>query len=202
MSFCVEEAVAAVGGRAGARAGRHHPLQLALRHRLPPSGLRGGDAGLPRPGRARRLHDDQGPLARHRRQGPVLDRHRRRVPGGDDLPRRASSTAAASWSATSTGSSLANSRVPKMVAGDINAEVAGVRTGAASLLRADRALRRGAFPELRSRACTTTARRSCAAASTRHSRRPLRRCRGGWTTTESTTIRSRSRSTVEVAARL
>jgi N-methylhydantoinase B len=30
---------------------------------------------------------------------------------------------------------VANSRVPKMVAGDINAEVAGVRTGAASLLR-------------------------------------------------------------------
>jgi N-methylhydantoinase B len=30
---------------------------------------------------------------------------------------------------------VANSRVPKMVAGDINAEVAGVRTGAAALLR-------------------------------------------------------------------
>src|SRR6476659_4785748 len=30
---------------------------------------------------------------------------------------------------------LANSRVPKMVAGDINAEVVGVRTGAAALLR-------------------------------------------------------------------
>src|SRR5919205_1815906 len=30
---------------------------------------------------------------------------------------------------------VANSRVPKMVAGDINAEVAGVRTGAAGLLR-------------------------------------------------------------------
>ncbi len=30
---------------------------------------------------------------------------------------------------------IANSRVPKMVAGDINAEVVGVRTGAAALLR-------------------------------------------------------------------
>ena len=74
--------------RGGARAGRHHPLQLPLRQRLPPSGRGRGDARLPRGARADRLHDDQRALARHRRQGALLDRHRRCLPGGHDLPGR------------------------------------------------------------------------------------------------------------------
>ena len=74
--------------RGRARAGRHRPLQRALRHRLAPAGRGDGDAGLPARRRARRLLGDQGALARHRRQGSVLDGHGRRVPGGHDLPRR------------------------------------------------------------------------------------------------------------------
>ena len=89
--------------RAGARAGRHHPLQLPLRHRLAPPGRGDRDAGVPARGRAGRLRRDQGPLARHRRQGALLDRHRRRVPGGHDLPGREAVLARRAGVATSTG---------------------------------------------------------------------------------------------------
>ena len=77
------------GGRrgGGARARRHHPLQLPVRHGLASAGLRRRHAGVPQRRGADRVHDDQGALARHRRQGAVLDRHGRRVPGGDDLSR-------------------------------------------------------------------------------------------------------------------
>ena len=103
MNFCVEAARRGRRRRGGARAGRHRPLQLPVRHRLAPAGRRRRHAGLPARRRADRLRDDQGPLARHRRQGAVLHRHRRRLPGGDDLPRReAVQPRASSWT-TSTG---------------------------------------------------------------------------------------------------
>ena len=85
--------------------------------------------------RAGRLRGDQGALARHRRQGPVLHRHRRRLPGGHDLPGREAVLGAGALVEDIYRMAVANSRVPKMVAGDINAEVVGVRTGAAALVR-------------------------------------------------------------------
>ncbi len=80
---------------------------------------------------------------------------------------------------------LANSRVPKMVAGDINAEVVGVRTGAAALVRVvgRYGLERSAA---RSSACTTTARRSCAPTS-RRSPTAATSATARWTTTASPT---------------
>ena len=71
---------------------------------------------------------------------------------------------------------IANSRVPKMVAGDINAEVVGVRTGAAGLVRVVERYGLERFDEASS-ACTTTARRSSASYFEKLPGRPLRRPR-------------------------
>ena len=177
LNFCVEAAVEAVGGEDDARARRHHPLQLALRHRLASAGRGGRDAGLPRRRGADRLHGDQGPLARHRRQGAVLDRHGRRLPGGHDLPRREAvpprrarrrhlpdgdspTRACRRWSpATSTR------------------EVVGVPDGRRGARPARRALRARALLGARSSACSTTARPVVRDYFEKHPRRPLRRQR-------------------------
>ena len=72
MNFCVEAAVEAVGGEEALEPGD------ILFYNWPfGSGSHPNDM----------VRDGQGPLARHRRQGPVLDRHGRRLPGGRDLPR-------------------------------------------------------------------------------------------------------------------
>ena len=119
MSFCVEAAVEAVGGEDALE-----PGDILLYNVPYGTGSHPQDVAVVMPvfrrRRADRLHGDQGPLARHRRQGAVLHRHRRRLPGGHDLPRR---------EALRRGRlvediyrmAIANSRVPKMVAGDINA---------------------------------------------------------------------------------
>ena len=60
---------------------------------------------------------------------------------------------------------LANSRVPKIVAGDINAEVVGVRARRARARAPRRALRPRDVLRTPSSGCSTTARPSCAATS-------------------------------------
>ena len=184
MSFCVAGARRRGRRRGGARARRHHPLQLPLRHRLAPAGRGRRHARLPARRGADRLRGDQGPLARHRRQGAVLDRHRRRLPGGDDLPRRQAVLAAASSCDDIYRMALANSRVPKMVAGDINAEVVGVRTGRRGARCASSSATGSSVPRRRSSGCSTTARRSCAATS-RRSPTAATSATGRWTTTAS-----------------
>ena len=88
--------------RGGARAGRHHPLQRPLRHRLAPAGRRRGDAGLP----ARRASSSA--TRRSRRTGSTSAARSRTPPTRSTSSRRArsspasSSTAAASWSRTSS----------------------------------------------------------------------------------------------------
>ena len=78
------------GGRRRGRSGpgRHHPHERPVQDRLAPPGRGDRDAGVPARGGARRLRGDQGALARHRRQGDLLHRHDRRLPGGHDLPGR------------------------------------------------------------------------------------------------------------------
>ena len=94
---------------------------------------------------------------------------------------------------TSSRMAIANSRLPKFVAGDINAEVVGVRAGAAALVRARRALRARHASGAASSGCTTTARPSSAATSSR-SPTGATSVAARWTTTGSPTTRSRSRS--------
>ncbi len=110
------------GRRGGARAGRHHPLQRPLRHGLAPAGRGRGDAGVPGRGRARRLRGDQGATgwtsAARTRTRPTPSTSSRRARSS----RASSCTRAGGWSATSTASRSPTRRVPKMVAGDINAE--------------------------------------------------------------------------------
>ena len=95
---------------------------------------------------------------------------------------------------------LANSRVPKMVAGDINAEVVGVRARRPRPAATRRALRARDASASRSSGCSTTARPSCAATSSR-SRTAATSATARWTTTASTTSRSRSRSCSRSTAR-
>ena len=71
MNFCVEATVATAGGDEALEPGDILLYNYPLRSRLPPPGRGGGDADLPRRVRCR-LHDHQGPLARHRRQGALL----------------------------------------------------------------------------------------------------------------------------------
>ena len=96
--------------------------------------------------RARRLRGDQGALARHRRQGAVLHRHGRRLPGGHDLPRASSCTARGE---------LVDGHLPhrdRQLAGAEDGrrrhqrQVVGVRTGAAALVRVVERLRPRALP--------------------------------------------------------
>ena len=87
--------------RGRARAGRHHPLQRPLRHRLAPAGRRRGDAGLPR-------DDELSATRRSRRTGSTSAARSRTRPTPSTSSRRArssrasSSTRAASSSRTST----------------------------------------------------------------------------------------------------
>ena len=88
---------------------------------------------------------------------------------------------------------LANCRVPKLLAGDLNAEIVGLRTGAAALVEDRRAPRARGLRVRSSSGCSTTARRRCARSSSASptaatSRRPCS------TATGSATRRSRSRS--------
>ena len=79
----------------------------------------------------------KGALAGHRRQGALLDRHRRRLPGGTIFP--GVKLYRAGKLVGHLPHALANTRVPKMVAGDVNAEVdrrAHRRRGAAARDRA------------------------------------------------------------------
>ena len=88
---------------------------------------------------------------------------------------------------------IANSRLPKFVLGDINAEVAGVRAGASRACSPRRALR--ARGVLRLRRADVRPRRGRRAQLLREDAgRPLRRPRRRWTTTASRTRRSRSKS--------
>ena len=112
-------------------------------------------------GDARRVHGDQGSLARHRRQGAVLDRHRRRLPGRNDLPRH-----------TSVRRRRAGRRrvpdgareQPCAEDGRRRYQRRGGRRAHGRERRARRrlALRHRARSGRRWRGCTTTARRSCA----------------------------------------
>ena len=133
------------------------------------------------------------PLARHRRQGALLHRHGRRLPGGHDLPGRQALPPRRArrrhlpdgarqlarcrrWSpATSTPRSSASARA------------------AAALVRRRRALRARGVLATASSGCSTTARRSCAATS-RRSPTAATSAAARWTTTASPTSRSRSRS--------
>ena len=87
MNFCVESAVASVGGEENLEPGDiiiyndpfgmgSHQQDLALVMPVYPQRCR-----------ADRLHHHQGPSARHRGQGPLLHRHRRCLPGRHDLSR-------------------------------------------------------------------------------------------------------------------
>ena len=148
-------------------------------------------------GRAGRLRGDQGALARHRRQGAVLHRHHRRLPGGHDLPgrqavpprraRRRHLPDGARQLARCRRSSPATS-TPRSPA---CAQAAASSSGSSSAT----AWRRS---RLRSSGCSTTARRSSAATS---SKLPDGRYVGRGVMDDdgiSTTSRSRSRSRVEI----
>ena len=179
------------GRRGGARAGRHHPLQRPLRHRLAPAGRGRGHAGLPARRRARRLRGDQGPLAGHRRQGPVLDRHGRRLPGGHDLPGRQAVLARAAG----------QRHLPDGRGQQPRAEDGGGRHQRARGRRARRgggagprrrAPRRGRRSASASSACTPPARRSCARGS-RSSPTAATSATARWTPTASPRSACRSR---------
>ena len=88
LSFCVENAVAAIGGEGVLEPGDVILFNHPVRHRLASAGRGARAAGLPPRRGARRLRRREGALARHRRQGAVRDGHGRHVPGGNDLPGR------------------------------------------------------------------------------------------------------------------
>ena len=135
MSFCIEAAVEEVGGEAGL-----DPGDIILMNDPYKTGSHPQDAAVVMPvylpdGRARRLLRHQGALARHRREGDLLHRHHRRLPGGRRSSPASSCTAEASSSRTSRRWRSRTRACPKFVLGDINAEVAGVRAGARELIR-------------------------------------------------------------------
>ena len=150
-------------------------------------------------GRARRLLRDQGALARHRRQGSVLDGHGRRLPGGHDLPRRQAVR----------GRAAGRGHLPLRDRQLARAEDGRRRHQRDRRRRAHRAPRRsrgsssgtGSSASARARrASTRTARRSCGAGSSS--------CRTGatsatarWTRTASTTTPCRSTSSSRSRAR-
>ena len=202
MSFCVEAAVEAVGGEEALE-----PGDILLYNYPYGTGSHPQDAAVVMPvflhdERAHRLRGDQGALARHRRQGAVLDRHRRRLPGGRRSSRASSSTArgelvarhlpdgprelarARRWSpATSTPRSSACAPAPRRS------------------LRVVERYGLEAFRDVASSGCSTTARRSSASYFEQHPGRPLRRPRGDGRRRRHATSRSRSRSCSRSRAR-
>ena len=129
MSFCIEAAVEEVGGEEALDAGRHHPLQRPLQDGLAPAGRGGRDAGVPAEEASRRLHGDQGATgstsAARRSTAPTPSTSSRRAtifPGVKLYGRRR-----ARHRHPEDGRQRTRG-LPKIVVGDINAEVAGVRT--------------------------------------------------------------------------
>ena len=127
--------------------------------------------------RAGRLRGDQGALARHRRQGAVLHRHRRRLPGGHDLPGRQAVLARPPGRRTSTASPSPTRACRRWWRATSTRTVVGVRTGAAGARRAWSSATASSASASASSACTTTARRVVREWFERDPRRPLRRPR-------------------------
>ena len=198
MSFCVEAAVEAVGGEEALE-----PGDIILYNVPYGTGSHPQDAATVMPvfvgRRARRLRRDQGALARHRRQGPLLDRHDRRVPGGHHLPGRQAVLARARSCRTSSAwrrPTRASRRwSPATSTRSWSACAPGPRRSRASSSGTARSCSAPAWP-----GCTTTARRSCASGSTSCPTAATSGT-GRWTPTASTTTRSRSTSCSRSAAR-
>ena len=162
LSFCVENAVAAVGGQAVLEPGdvllyNHpfgtgsHPQDAAVV--MPIFHATTSSSATPR---SRRTGSTSAARSRTPRTPWTCSRRGRssRREAGQPRPDRRDIYRMA----------LANSRVPKAVAGDINAELVGVRAGAEGFLRLIGAT--GSTSSGRaSSGCSTTARRSSAASS-------------------------------------
>ena len=132
------------GGRRRRRRGPARPGDIILMNDPYKTGSHPQDAAvvarLPRRRDADRLLGDQGALDGHRREADLLHRHDGHLAGGDDLPGREALPARAS-SQEDIFKIARELPAATYVEGDINAEIVGVRTGAAAFVRLARALR-------------------------------------------------------------
>ena len=148
MDFCVRAAVERVGGADALEPGDIVLINEPVRNRIAPPGRRDGHAGVPSRRRADRLHGDQGALARHRRNAPYCTNTTDVFQEGVVFP-GVKLFVRGQLVKDVYRMVIANTRMPVHVAGDVNAEVVGLRTGAAALVRARRALRSRALRGVR-----------------------------------------------------
>ncbi len=148
MSFCIEAAVEEVGGEAGLEPGRHHPLNDPYE-----TGSHPQDAAVVMP-----VYLPEGELVGYAAiKAHWLDIGAKEIYCTDTTDVFQEGTIFPGVKLYRRGElvedisemAVANSRLPKFVLGDINAEVAGVRAGGRELVRLVRALRAGGVFQLR-----------------------------------------------------